>query len=103
MANTKTIKAYNGTTVILTHVGSTTSGANNWEIDYEVTSTGTDAQDANASIKGNIGGTAAFVWDQEIVLSSVEDDGAAIVTKITCEATTTADCTLDGMTVTVEN
>lgn len=94
VANTKRIRVYFGTQVILDVTASATSGANNWEIEGHVIRTGAvDTFDCYAVYRGNTGAGAAFQYSVSVNSDVVQDDAAAIAFKTTGEATSDADIT----------
>ena len=81
-AETKTIKAYFGTEVVLTYAF-TVNIAAEWRIDIEVTSTGTDTQDYTAELR-TVGTAGVALIDIESG-TLTQNDGAAITIKATAD------------------
>lgn len=81
-AETKTIKSYFGTQVVLTNA-LTINLAGTWKLVVEVFSTGTDAQDYVATLTTT--GAAGVALNDVEVGTATQDDGAAITIKCTAD------------------
>ena len=93
-ANGKTLKLYFGSAAILTYA-LVASVAGTWRIEANVFRTGVDAQDYVSEMV-SIGVAGAAVTDVEVG-STTQDDGAAVVIKVTGEATSNSDIVCEGL------
>lgn len=98
--NAKTLKAYFGSQLMLTNA-LVASIAGVWIFEADVWATGTDTQDYIADLR-TTGAAAVAVIDPEVG-TATQDDGAAIIVKLTGEATATDDIIQEGMRITFYN